>query len=60
MGPFLIPARRYRDFLENVLPGFVEDKPLAMKKRLWLQHEGARAQCGEGVRQWLNVTRPGT
>jgi hypothetical protein len=35
MGPYLLPdrltAQRYRDFLETVLPGLLEDVPLAVR-----------------------------
>jgi hypothetical protein len=45
VGPYLLPerltAQRYRDFLETVLPGLLEDVPLAVKHWLWFQHDGA-------------------
>jgi hypothetical protein len=63
VGPYLLPdrltAQRYRDFLETVLPGLLEDVPLAVRQSLWFQHDGAPAHCGEDVRQWLNATYPG-
>jgi hypothetical protein len=44
VGPYLLPdrltAQRYRDFLETVLPGLLEDVPLAVRQRLWFQHDG--------------------
>jgi hypothetical protein len=37
VGPYLIPdrltAQRYRDFPETVLPGLLEDVPLAVRQR---------------------------
>jgi hypothetical protein len=39
VGPDLLPdrltAQRYRDLLETVLPGLLEDVPLAVRQRLW-------------------------
>jgi hypothetical protein len=38
VGPCLLPARliaqRYRDFLDTVLPGLLEDVPLGVRLRL--------------------------
>jgi hypothetical protein len=63
MGPNLLPdrltAQRYCDFLETVLPGLLENVPLAVRQRLWFQHNRAPAHYGEDVQQWLNVTYPG-
>jgi hypothetical protein len=63
VGLYLLPdrltAQRYRDFLETVLPGLLEDVPRAVKQRLWFQHDGALANCGEDVQQWLNAACPG-
>jgi hypothetical protein len=33
--------------LETVLPGLLEDVPLAMRQRLWLQHGGVRPTVGK-------------
>jgi hypothetical protein len=63
VNPYLLPdrltAQRYRDFLETVLPGLLADVPLAVRQRLWFQHDAAPAHYGEDVRQWLNATYPG-
>jgi hypothetical protein len=63
LGPYLLPekltAQRYRDLLENILQRFLEDVPLAVRKRMGLQHDGAPAHFGEGVWQSLNATYPG-
>jgi hypothetical protein len=63
VGPCLLPdrltAQRYRDFLETVLAGLLEDVPLAVSQRLWFQHNGAQTHYGDDVRQWLNATYPG-
>jgi hypothetical protein len=49
VGPYLLPAQQYRDFLETVLPGLLEDVPLAVRQRLWFQHDGVPAHYGEDV-----------
>jgi hypothetical protein len=62
VGPYLLPdtlTQRYRDFLETVLPGLLEDVPLAVRQSLWFQHDQAPAHYGKDVRQWLNATYPG-
>jgi hypothetical protein len=63
VGPYLLPdkltAQQYRDFLETVLPGLLQDVPLAVRQRLWFQHDGAPAHYGEDIWQWLNETYPG-
>jgi hypothetical protein len=60
VGLYLLPdrltAQRYRDFLETVLSGLLEYEPLAVRQKLWFQHDGAPAHYGEDVRQWLDVT----
>jgi hypothetical protein len=33
--------------------------PLAVRQRLWFQHDGVPAHYGEDVWQWLNMTYPG-
>jgi hypothetical protein len=41
VGPYLLPerltAQRYRDILETVLPGLLEDVPLSVRQGLWFQ-----------------------
>jgi hypothetical protein len=62
MGPCLLPGKltaHWYNFLETVLPGLLEDVPLAVRQVLWFQHDGAPAHYGEGVQQWLNATCPG-
>jgi hypothetical protein len=43
VGPYLLPdsltAQRYRDFMETVPPGLLEDVPLPVRQRLWFQHD---------------------
>jgi hypothetical protein len=63
VDPYLLSdkltAQRYRYFLETVLAGLLKDMPLAVRQRLWFQHDGAPAHYGEDIRQWLNATYPG-
>jgi hypothetical protein len=40
LAPDTLSAQRYRDFLETVLPGLLEGVPLAVRHRLWFQHDG--------------------
>jgi hypothetical protein len=48
--PYLLPdrltARRYRDFLETVLPGPLEDVPQAVRQKLWFQHDELQRTIG--------------
>jgi hypothetical protein len=59
LGHYLVPdrltAQRYRDFLETVLLGCLEDMTLTVRQCLWFQNDGAPANSGEDVRQWLKV-----
>jgi hypothetical protein len=52
-------AQRYCDFLEIVVLGLLKDVPLAVRQRLWFEHNGAVAHYGEDVQQWLKATYPG-
>jgi hypothetical protein len=51
VGPYLLPegltTQRYLEFLETRLQGLLEDVPLAVRQRLWLQHDGVPAHYGE-------------
>jgi hypothetical protein len=62
MWPCLLPDRLtgqwYCDFLETVVLGLLEDVPLAVRQRLWFQHDRAPAHCGEDVWKQLNTTYP--
>jgi hypothetical protein len=52
-----LTAQRHHD----VLSGLLEDipLPLAMRQRLWFQHDAASAHYEEHGRQWLNATYTG-
>jgi hypothetical protein len=44
VGPYLLPdglTAQYHVFLENVVPGLLDDVPLAVRQMLWFQHDGA-------------------
>jgi hypothetical protein len=49
-------AQRYCDILETVLPGLLEDVPLAVRQRLWFRHDVAPSHYGDDVQQWLKAT----
>jgi hypothetical protein len=54
VGPLLpdrLNAQRYCDFLVTVLPGLLEDGPLAVRQGLWFQHERAPVHYVEDVQQ---------
>jgi hypothetical protein len=57
--PYSLSAQRYRDLLETVLPRLLEDVPVAVRRRLCFQHDGAPEQYTKDVREWLNATYPG-
>jgi hypothetical protein len=63
VGPHLLSgmltAQQYRNYRETVLPGLLENMPLAVRQRLWFQHDWAPAHFAEHARQWLNATYSG-
>ena len=48
----------YWIFLNEVLPEWLENVPLADIGRMWFQHDGAPAQLAVAVRQLLNARYP--
>jgi hypothetical protein len=60
VGPCLLcdrlTAQRYHDFLETLLPGLLEDVPLAVRQILWFQHDGAPAHYGEDISKKVDWT----
>lgn len=62
IGPYLLPNRlgggNYRTFLCDVLPELLENVPLAVRQRLWFQHDGAPPHFALNVRQYLNNVFP--
>jgi hypothetical protein len=51
VGPYLphdrLTAQRYCDFLETVLPGLLVDVPLAVRQKLWFQHDELQRTVGK-------------
>ena len=58
LGPHFLPPRlngdRYLQFLEEALPELLEDLPLALRQRMWYQHDGAPAHFTANVRNYLD------
>lgn len=63
IGPVVLDNRlngvRYLDFLQNALPEYLEDIPLATRARMYFQQDGAPAHYVRPVTQYLNETYPG-
>jgi hypothetical protein len=57
-GPRVIEGRLtapyYSNFLENKLQLHLEDVPLATRRRMWLQHDGAHPHFGRAITEFLN------
>lgn len=62
IGPFVFPERLsadiFRDFLQNDLDDLLENVPLAVRRRMWLQMDGAPAHYGRNVREWCQNNYP--
>jgi hypothetical protein len=43
-------------FLEEMLPELLEEIPLAFRRYLWFQHDGAAAHLARQVREHLTAT----
>lgn len=58
IGPHLLPSRlsgvSFLSFLENDLPGLLEDLPLALRQTMWFLLDGAPPHFAVAVRNWLN------
>lgn len=58
IGPHILPDRlnsdNYLNFLQNDLIDLMDDIPLATRRDILYQHDGAPAHCGRNVLQWLN------
>ncbi|KOC66835.1 Histone-lysine N-methyltransferase SETMAR [Habropoda laboriosa] len=44
----------YNNFLENVLPGLLEEIPLEIRRNMYFQHDGASAHYSANVRVYLD------
>lgn len=58
LGPIILPAplngAAYLAFLENTLPLLMEEIPLAIRREMWFQHDGAPPHFSLAVREHLN------
>lgn len=58
LGPYFLPARlngaSYLQFLEDTLPELLEDVPIALRQRMWFQHDGAPPHFARVVRNHLD------
>lgn len=59
LGPYFfdgnVNAERYLDFLTNELQYFIDNLPLVIVQRMWLQQDGAPPHYGRLVRTYLNA-----
>lgn len=59
IGPYFLPQRLtgelYHQFIQNDLPGLLEDVPLRIRTEMWYMHDGAPAHFALNVRQLLNA-----
>lgn len=62
IGPYELPAtlnaEMYLNFLQNYLPGLLQDLPLEVREGIWLQNDGCPAHFAVRVRDYLNNTYP--
>jgi hypothetical protein len=62
VGPYLLPVRlngpAYCVFLQEVIPVLLEDVPLAVRRDMWFQHDGAPAHFSSQTQQHLNTQFP--
>jgi hypothetical protein len=62
VGPYLLPNRlngpAYCVSLQEVLPVLLEDVPLAVRRDMWFQHDGAAAYFSAQTQQHLNTQFP--
>jgi hypothetical protein len=62
IGPFVfddnLTGYTYGEFLQNELPGLLEDIPLTVRSQMYLQHDGAPPHFSRHVREYLNKSFP--
>lgn len=60
LGPVILPPRlngaAYLQFLQNTLPELIDDVPLAVRRNMWFQHDGAPPHFSIDVRAHLTAT----
>ena len=63
IGPFILEGclteEAYLRFLQEELPGLLEDVPLNKRGRMYFQHDGAPPHFSSEVRNFLNYRFPG-
>ena len=65
LGPYILPlparltGENYLVFLREVLPELLEEIPVALEQRHWLQHDGCPAHNYRDVRAHLDQRYPG-
>lgn len=62
LGPHVLPERlnadSYLHFLQDALPEYLDDVPLALRQQLWFMHDGAPAHSSRVVQTFLNQNFP--
>lgn len=62
VGPYFfegnLTSERYAHLLENVLPGLLENIPLATRQEMWFQHDGAPAHTANAITDILDRDYP--
>lgn len=62
MGPYFfdghLTGRAYLHFLQNGFQEMLEDVPLELLRRMWLQHDGAPSHSTQEIRDYLNTNFP--
>ncbi|GFX00424.1 uncharacterized protein TNCV_2090741 [Trichonephila clavipes] len=60
LGPYILPPRldshKYLVFLQEVLPELLTDVPAPIRRRMWLQQDGAPSHYARHVREHLDRT----
>lgn len=56
--PRRLNAENFVNFLNNDLPGLLEEVPLLVRRVMWAQLDGAPAHWGLETRVWLNQNFP--
>jgi len=60
--PYVFPQHLtgdiYADFLQDVLPAFLEDVPLQTRQQTYYQHDGVQPYFSQVIRQYLHHKFP--
>ncbi|KRT85862.1 hypothetical protein AMK59_1817 [Oryctes borbonicus] len=59
LGPFIFPSElngeSYLQFLQSMMPEFIEDIPLQVRKQMWFMHDGAPLHISQAVRTFFHM-----